>query len=318
VDAETEAQRRQALAQLDGALGHRHQAWRAALIEILALLEAEIDFPDEDVPDAIAATAGPLIDQLAGELDAAVAGAARGERVRSGYRVALIGAPNAGKSSLLNQLAGREAAIVTPVPGTTRDVIEVPLVLAGYKVLLADTAGVRETAEAIEQEGVRRARAWAHSADLRLLVVDGSGETGTWRVAAGESRAGDLLVLNKADLPSGVDSQASRSWAGGAFHVIEADARTAVGVETLLRVLEQRVLAELSGGEFPAATRVRHETLLSEARSALGRARGGLPLGAELAAAEVHLAAQALARVTGEVDNEAVLDRVFSSFCIGK
>ena len=171
VDAETEGQRRQALRQMQGALSSLYEGWRTRLIEAAALLEAEIDFPDEDLPDALAARAGPILDGLAASMGAHLDDAHRGERVRDGYRVAIIGEPNAGKSSLLNALARREAAIVSEIPGTTRDVVEVRLVLAGFPVWLADTAGLREAADAIEAEGVRRALERAEEADLRVGLI---------------------------------------------------------------------------------------------------------------------------------------------------
>ncbi|PHY13655.1 tRNA uridine-5-carboxymethylaminomethyl(34) synthesis GTPase MnmE, partial [Caulobacter sp. B11] len=166
IDAETDAQRRQALGQLGGALGQRYDRWRDLLIHALAMLEAAVDFPDEELPEDVAERARPGLRALLSEIDEALADAVRGRKVREGYRIALVGAPNAGKSTLLNGLAERDAAIVTATPGTTRDIIEVPLVLGGYKVLVADTAGLRVTEDSIEAEGVRRARAWAAEADL--------------------------------------------------------------------------------------------------------------------------------------------------------
>lgn len=313
IDAETTAQARQALDQLGGGLSRRYDAWRELLIESLAVLEAAVDFPDEDLPEDVAARARPHLEELLGALQAALADADRGRRVREGYRVALIGAPNAGKSSLLNALAGREAAIVTATPGTTRDVIEVPLVLAGYKALLADTAGVRDTAEAIEAEGVRRARAWAEGADLRLWVVDASDSAGHWREAAGLARSGDLLVLNKSDLARGADA---REASAGDLESLAVSVASEAGVTALRAWLEARVVAALSGAEFPAATRLRHADSLREAADRVARALDQAE--PELAAEDVRLAARALERVSGRVDPEAVLDRVFSSFCIGK
>ncbi len=183
VEAETEGQKRQALAQLEGALGRRYEAWREGLLEALANLEAAIDFPDEELPANVAARARPPLETLEAELAQALEGADRGERVREGYRIAIVGAPNAGKSSLLNRLIEREAAIVTATPGTTRDVIEAPLAIGGFKVLLADTAGLRETGDEIEGEGIRRAKDWANGAALRLWVVDRSADQGLPPVA---------------------------------------------------------------------------------------------------------------------------------------
>lgn len=316
VDAETDAQARQALAQLGGGLSRRYDAWRDILVEALAVLEAAVDFPDEELPEDVAARARPGLTQLLAALDEALADADRGRRVREGFKVALIGAPNAGKSSLLNVLARRDAAIVTATPGTTRDVIEVPLVIAGYKVLLADTAGVRDTADPIEQEGVRRARAWAEEADLRLVLVDGTGGPG-WEDLLALARPGDLLLRTKADLgPSPIaGGLKNHARAGGLRHLAIA-ATAGLGLDELEKALEQRVVASLSGAELPAATRLRHAESLKAARFHLGRALDQTEV--ELAAEDVRLAARALGRVTGRVDVEDVLDRVFASFCIGK
>ncbi|HEY5289632.1 MAG TPA: tRNA uridine-5-carboxymethylaminomethyl(34) synthesis GTPase MnmE, partial [Caulobacteraceae bacterium] len=317
VDAETRAQARQALGQFEGRLGARYNGWREALIEALARLEAAVDFPDEEVPPDIAQKARAGLERLAGDIDAALADDARGRRVREGYRVAVIGAPNAGKSSLINWLSGREAAIVTHIPGTTRDIIEIPLIIDSFKVLLADTAGIRATEEAVEIEGVRRARAWADGADLRLWVVDQSASGGDWKLASDLVRRDDVCVLNKADLPTGADR------GGAAAIAAEVGARAiatsmlkgkAAEVEAELSV---RVRRDLSGGDFPAVTRSRHQALLREARAHLGRALEGLAE-PELAAEDARLAARSLARISGRVDAEDILERVFATFCIGK
>ncbi len=315
IDAETQAQRRQALGQLEGALADRYDRWRAALIDSLAWLEAEIDFPDEDLPEAVAARAAAPIRSLAAELTAALSDL-RGQRVRDGVRVALVGAPNAGKSSLINALAGRDAAIVTATPGTTRDVIEVPMTVSGYRVLLADMAGVRETADPIEAEGVRRARAWAEGADLRLWVVDRS-DSGPWREAADVYRPGDILVLNKADRPAGADEGAARAHADLA---VQSSSTLANGTDLLRAALTDAVRRLAGGTDFPAATRLRHRALLEEAKAHLDRGLQRLT-GArdpELVAEDVRLAARALERLSGRIDPDAVLDRVFATFCIGK
>ena len=231
---------------------------------------------------------------------------------RSGF-VAIVGAPNAGKSSLFNALLGRDAAIVTPIPGATRDVIEAPLVLAGYKVLLADMAGLREAHDPVEVEGVRRARAWAEDADLRLWLVDASASDGAWRLAADLVRPGDMVLLNKADLPAGTDAAAVLAAAPDARRISVASD----GVADLAAELAGRVVADLSGADFPAVTRARHRAHLETARDHLRRARANLEQ-PELAAEDVRLAARALARVAGRIGAEDVLDLVFASFCIGK
>lgn len=305
VDAETEAQRRQALAQLDGRLAQAETRWREALIEALAMLEAAVDFPDEEVPADVAARARPLLQALSEELEAAAADVTRGERIREGYRIALIGAPNAGKSTLLNALAGREAAIVTEIPGTTRDIIEVPLQLGGYKVIVADTAGLRATDDRVEQEGVRRAAAWGEAADLRVWLVDGTADETPARPTI--LQPDDVVLTTKRDLGEG-----RGDLPGAPF-----TARSPNDVAWLEQTLTQRVVEALAGAEPPAATRLRHARLLTEAAERLRHAWAEEEA-LELAAEDVRLAARALDRITGRVDPEVVLGKIFSSFCIGK
>ncbi|MFI4973776.1 MAG: tRNA uridine-5-carboxymethylaminomethyl(34) synthesis GTPase MnmE [Caulobacterales bacterium] len=318
VDAETDAQARQAMDQLQGALGRRYEAWREQLVEALANLEAAVDFPDEELPTEVAERARPHVEQLARELRAALADAARGQSVREGYRIAIVGAPNAGKSSLLNALAGRDAAITAPSPGTTRDIIEATMVLQGYKVLLGDTAGLRATCDPVEAEGVRRARTWAEGAALRLLVIDRSGDAGLSREATEVVRPGDVLVLNKADLPPGDDAgRAAALAANRGVTVVELSALAEPDMKGFRTMLSARVVADLAGADVAPVTRQRHEALLREALEHVERAATNLAA-PELAAEDLRLATRALARVTGRIGAEDVLDRVFASFCIGK
>jgi tRNA modification GTPase len=307
VDAETEAQRRQALGQLEGELSARYEAWRQRLIQALARLEAAVDFPDEDLPETLQAEVGARIGELASELEAALADHGRGERVREGFKIALIGAPNAGKSSLLNRLAGREAAIVTEIAGTTRDVIEVPAVIDGFKVLFADMAGLRESSDPIEAEGVRRARAWSEAADLRLWVIDQAAPADFEEAV----QPGDLLLLNKADLAPGPDAGLP------AVETLRVSAKTEHGMDALWAALSLRVRS-LTGGDFPAVTRLRHRRHLQDASEALRRGQAALARSPELGAEDLRHAARALGRIAGRIDPEQVLDEVFSSFCIGK
>lgn len=316
IDAETEGQRRQALAQLGGALGKVHEAWREDLVETLAQLEAAVDFPDEEVPADVAERARPGLERLIHEVGKALADARRGVAVREGYRIALIGAPNAGKSTLLNALAGRDAAIVTSTPGTTRDIIEVQLVLGGYKVVLADTAGMRDTLDEIEAEGVRRAKAWAASSDLRIWVVDGAIEHG--HPAPEGVRAGDICLINKADLPAGGQTSAAVQEASALIlEIHRLSAQSPSDLQALISALTDRVVELLGTGSPPSATRQRHAALLEEAYERLVSALSQTEA-PELAAEDVRLAARALDRITGAIHPEDVLDRVFSSFCIGK
>jgi tRNA modification GTPase len=328
VDAETEAQRRQALRQRRGALSAVYESWRTRLIEAAALIETEIDFPDEELPEALAARAGPVLESLAADMARHLNDSHRGERIREGYRIAIIGPPNAGKSSLLNALARREAAIVSEMPGTTRDVVEVRLVLAGYPVWIADTAGLREAADAIEAEGVRRALARAEEADLRLGVVEVGAEVPSSLSDA--LRPGDMLLRSKSDLrfPDAAGDpgpRAERAALGpgsaplrGLAGERRISAKTGEGLRELYALLTERVTEALGREEAPALTRARHRLLVEEARAALERAIPALSQGAELAAEDVRVAAHAIGRLTGRIDVEELLDEIFSSFCIGK
>ena len=307
IDAETAAQASQALGQLDGALSQTYAGFRRDLLTALALVEAEIDFPDEEVPDNLARSAGPVLDRLIADLKAALADARRGERVREGYRIVLIGETNAGKSSLFNALVAREAAIVTPIAGTTRDVLDADLIISGYAVTLSDTAGLRDSTDPVEAEGVRRARARAEAADLRLWVRGPDDAEGD---AAGFARPGDLLVRTKADLG------AAPSVAG--YEALSISTTTGLGLASLHDWISARLARDLSGADFPAVTRERHRRRLGEALAAAEAGRAALEVAAEMAGDDLRRAADALARVTGAIGVEDILGEVFSTFCIGK
>ena len=307
IDAETVAQASQALGQLDGALSQTYAGFRRDLLMALALVEAEIDFPDEEVPDNLARTACPVLDRLITDLNAALADARRGERVREGYRIVLIGETNAGKSSLFNALVAREAAIVTPIAGTTRDVLDADLIMGGYAVTLSDTAGLRDSTDAVEAEGVRRARARAEAADLRVWVRGPEDAEGN---AAGLVRPGDLLVLTKADLGAG------RTVPG--FETVTLSTASGQGLGDLLDWISARLARDLSGSDFPAVTRERHRRRLIEALGAVEAGRSALEVSPEMAGDDLRRAAEALARVTGSIGVEDILGEVFSTFCIGK
>jgi tRNA modification GTPase len=316
VAAETEAQRRQALRQAEGALSRFYESWRVRLLRTLARLEAFIDFPDEDLPDQLMRSIDGEIAELAGELGWHLEDEHRGEILRDGLVVAILGAPNVGKSSILNKLAQREAAIVSAIAGTTRDVIEVRMDLGGYPVTLADTAGLRESADEIEREGVARALARAEHADMNVLVFDG----GLWPGIDAETakliddRA--LCVVNKADLlkepePIAVEGRA----------VIKVSAKNDLGLGALAAALAERARERMAGGPGfsdggVVLTRARHRAALTECHAALLRAEAAGP--PELKAEDLRLAARALGRITGRVDVEDVLDLIFKEFCIGK
>ena len=307
IDAETSAQAKQALGQLDGKLSETYAGFRRDLLHALALVEAEIDFPDEEVPDNLARTAGPVLDRLGGELRRAIDTGRRGERVRDGYRIVLIGETNAGKSSLFNALVAREAAIVTPIAGTTRDVLDADLVIGGYAVTLSDTAGLRDSDDPVEAEGVRRARLRAEQADLRLWVRAPGDPAG---VAAAYIEDGDLTVATKSDL--GVNL------ARGGYETLAVSTTTGDGLAELRDWIAARLAQDLSGADFPAVTQERHRLRLLEALESVDAARVALNVAPEMAGDDLRRAADALARVTGAIGVEDILGEVFSTFCIGK
>jgi tRNA modification GTPase len=303
--AETDAQRRQALRQLDGELGAIYRDWSQRLLRTLAHLEAAIDFPDEELPPAIERDVMAETGRLATEIAAHLADSRRGERLRDGIAVAIVGPPNAGKSSLINRISRREAAITSPVAGTTRDVIEVALDLGGYPVMLADTAGLRDSADAIEQEGLRRALARADTAELRLFVFD-AGRPQDAAGAAAWPGPDTLLVANKIDVVPGA------LLPPGALAV---SAMSGAGIDALVAALTAR-LANDYGQTAPLLTRARHRGALEEARDALQRALAApLP---ELRAEDLRLGWRSLGRITGRIDVEDLLDVIFADFCLGK
>lgn len=310
IAAETEAQRRQALAQFRGALSSQVERWRETLIGALAALEASIDFVDEDdVPEDLLTPAIAIIDQLAEEIRTALADADRGERLREGLVVAITGPPNAGKSTLLNRLAQRDIAIVTDIPGTTRDAIEVALDLGGVPVVLVDTAGVRETSDPVEAEGVRRALARAEEADLVLWLSEADGPS---TVPPRRERRQSLVVRTKSDR---IDSEAQQAARAKGEMVLSA--KTGEGMNELIRLLSAE--AEALGGEPALVTHARQRHALSEAAARLEAAKAvAVPGKDEIVVEELRLAARALGRITGRVDVEDVLDQVFRNFCIGK
>ncbi|HUC16895.1 MAG TPA: tRNA uridine-5-carboxymethylaminomethyl(34) synthesis GTPase MnmE [Acetobacteraceae bacterium] len=298
VEAETGAQRRQALRQLEGELGALYRDWADRLRRLLANAEAAIDFSDQDLPEI--ADDAPL-EGLRTAIAAHLADDHRGERLRDGLTIVVAGPPNAGKSSLINALSGREVAIVSPAPGTTRDTLETRVVLGGLPVTLIDTAGLRESTDPVEAEGVRRARTRAAGADLVLILVDCTAPV----PFALDTAAPVLAVANKTDLapPPGPDCLAVSALTGAGLP--ELRTRLAGLVETLTRA---------SGP--PPLTRARHRAALCVAEAALAAARTAPA--AELRAEELRLALAAIGRITGSVSVEDILDTIFSSFCIGK
>jgi len=310
VDAETAAQRCQALAQMGGALAEQYDGWRERLVKSMAFAEASIDFAEEDIPDDLARQSIAALRALADEIDMHLADDGIGERIRDGFRIALTGAPNVGKSSLLNALAKRDVAIVSDIAGTTRDVIEVPLDLGGYAAVLIDTAGLRESDDAIEREGVRRARDQAAQADLRLHLQDATAPDDIGAVPDART----IPVQNKADLLDGPPAPVADA--------VAISVKTGAGIAALIAEMTRRIKAqaETRAGASAPLTRARHRTALEDCRNALRRAIAAAEAGAdeEMMAEDMRIAAGALGRITGRVDVEELLDRIFRDFCIGK
>ena len=351
--AETEAQRLQALRQLDGELGGLYRDWAQRLTHILAHIEAAIDFPDEDLPPELEDRALLEIRSLDGEITRHLADGRRGERLRDGITVAIVGPPNAGKSSLLNRIARREAAITSPYPGTTRDIVEVAVDLAGYPVVFADTAGLRDSDDPVEQEGLRRARRRAADAEIRLFVFDARHPDDAAGAAAWPG-PNTIVVANKTDLVAACrDGDGQREpvmpGPGPAIHELttaaadrgigsdnpekpghgvraatfacEVEAPFAVsaltgeGLDPLLRALAGGI-AEAYRSQAPVLTRARHRQSLEDAAAALTRALAAdLP---ELRAEDLRLALRNLGHITGAVDVDDLLDIIFRDFCLGK
>ena len=303
IAAETDAQRRQALRLAGGAFRQKAEEWRRHVIDLRAHVEADLDFSDEeDVPADVSSGVLPAIDNLRAEIGCELAAAERGERIRDGLEVVVLGPPNAGKSSLVNALAERDIAIVTDIPGTTRDLLEVRLDLDGYAVTLIDTAGLRDGGDAIEAEGMRRGRARAADADM-VLWLDESSALPPDEVLALEAAV--LRVRTKADLSPGAE--------GGGISVSIHDRAS---IDGLLQRLSEEAAGRL-GGEAPLVSRVRQRQCLEQAFRALSDA-GVRDLPTEVVADHLRRAGDALGRLTGRIDVEEVLGSIFSTFCIGK
>jgi len=304
VDADTERQREQALAEAGGAAARRYDGWREALIGLMARLEAAIDFSDEDLPEGLLLGLEEEMTALATTIRVHLDDDGRAERLRTGLRIVILGAPNAGKSSLLNRLARREAAIVAEEAGTTRDIVEVTLDIAGFAVTLSDTAGLRDGAGQVEAEGIRRARALAAQADLRLVLLDATRWEESRTAVAALLNDTALIVANKADLVTPPDGEA-----------LAISCATGEGLDSLMASIGARLQAMWRPGAA-GPSHARHRAGLEQTVSALDRAAGAGE--AALAAEDLRIAATALGRLTGRVDVEDILDAIFARFCIGK
>lgn len=311
VAAETEAQRKQALKQLSGGLSEVYESWRKALIDLLAYAEAAIDFPEEDLPNDILGNTKHKILGITEILAQYVDDDGRGERLRDGFQIVVVGEPNVGKSSLINYLAQRNVSIVSDLAGTTRDVVEVRLDLGGYLVTLADTAGMRETAQFIEAEGVRRAKNRLVTANLSVFVFDSSCRNLDRKVVDMVGQ-GDIVVLNKSDLHPNYQIPEALQ----AFSPIVISVKSGNGLDNLLKLLTERVGEYFTFAGPPPLTRLRHRGAIESCLDSLRRALVAPEV--ELMAEDLRLAARELGKITGRFDVEDVLDVIFSEFCIGK
>lgn len=307
IDAQTEAQHRQALRQLGGDASKRVSALREQILAPLALLEAYIDFPDEEIPEAVLAETTQRVVALAAEIQDLMNDGGIGEKIRDGIEIVILGPPNAGKSSLLNCLSKREAAIVSDEPGTTRDTIEVHLELSGYEVTLVDTAGIREASGAIEAEGIKRAKNRGANAELTLALLDATSAAEQFSEIAPLLGPKNLLVVNKIDLKT--DVKLPQNYLGVSVH-------SGDGIDRLMAAIETKVVTLMESAPSPLITRARHREALRDAYIVLSRWDLALPL--ELACEELRVAASCLGKITGKIWVDDVLDLVFSRFCIGK
>lgn len=302
IEAETEAQQKQALLVMQGALSNKVEDWRRDLIRAVALIEATIDFADEDIPQDVTPEVTALLNRVLGDLQRQIDGSFAAERIREGFEVAIVGPPNAGKSTLLNTLAGRDAAITSEIAGTTRDVIEVRMDIGGLPVTLLDTAGLRKTDDTIESMGVGRAIERAKRADIRVFLND----TDDTQVFGLQPSKGDILVWSKSDLNKPRDG-------------LNISSLTGKGIDDLVSAISS--ILEQKSSLAMVASRERHRVALS--RSIQHINKGKLIISdsydlSELAAEELHLGINALNSLIGRVDVEHILDEIFSSFCLGK
>lgn len=311
IDAQTEGQRVQAIRQMGGGLRDLYEDWRERLLDALAQIEGEIDFPDEgDIPDTLSHGAYAPLQTLEKDMEEALGDMGRGAAIRSGLDIAIIGAPNAGKSTLINALTQRDIAITSPEAGTTRDIVEAQMVIAGLPVTLSDTAGLRETENVIEAEGVRRAKKRADEAEITIYVVRPGVTDFDDEVARGLSNK-DIIYINKSN------AYTETSYKNPSVD-IEGSALDTETASRLLKALESIIHKNFAVGQNAGLTRARHGGCVRRAKGFIAVARSHLGIAPELAGDDLRSALQALSELAGETDIEAVFDRIFSRFCVGK
>jgi tRNA modification GTPase len=313
IDAETSMQQRQAIRQMSGELERLYEGWRAAILSILAKVEAYIDFPDEDLPKDLSDHFNEEVKNLISTIEEHLSDR-RGEIIRDGFHAVILGAPNAGKSSLLNALAKRDVAIVSEVAGTTRDIIEVHLDIAGYPpVTILDTAGIRENPDMIEKEGIRRALAHADNADIKIVVIDSSATPDAKTLELIDEQT--IVIASKSDL---TNKNATLELPN--TRPIRVSVETGEGLDNLLDIIEAKLSNKITPSTSPTFTRERHRICLTMCSAALSRFLTAIETQTEieLCAEELRLAATELGKITGHINVDEVLGEIFSSFCIGK
>ncbi|PHZ84238.1 tRNA uridine-5-carboxymethylaminomethyl(34) synthesis GTPase MnmE [Paremcibacter congregatus] len=317
INAETEAQRRQALRLMEGSLATLYEGWRAEIIHAMAYLEADIDFADEEVPDDVAEQVAPIVEKLRAKIIDHMGDGFKGERIRDGLQVVILGEPNIGKSTLLNFLSRRDVAIVSDIAGTTRDVLEVHLDISGFPVTIVDTAGIRESGDVIEAEGIRRAESRAEKAGIKIIMV----EAAAWpQMPERLSRRVDgdsIILLNKSD-QAVLGDQIPKPYGLDCIAVLPVSAKQEEGTSEFLQLLSDEVEKRMELTDTPNLTRGRHREALYNCLEHLDRFRDGSGKELVLLAEDLRMAARSLGAITGRVDVEDILDVIFSEFCIGK
>lgn len=315
INAETESQRRQALRQMDGNLAGLYEGWREKIISAMAYLEADIDFSDEEIPDDVTARIRPIIEKLHADVEKHLSDGHRGERLRHGLQVVILGAPNAGKSTLLNYLSKRDVAIVSDIAGTTRDLLEVHLDISGFPVSIIDTAGIRSSEDVIEIEGIKRAEARAENADLKIIIIDDSSKTTIDDQMMKHLDENTLVIFSKADLGSHNIDDFSENNVIGSWPI---SVKTGLGLDDFMKVFASEVEKRMEFTDTPSLTRTRHRLNLQNALDHMDRFLSADHFELELLSEDLRMAARDIGKITGNVDVEEILEKIFNEFCIGK
>lgn len=315
INAETESQKRQALRQMDGDLATLYEGWRHEIISAMAYLEADIDFSDEEIPEDVTSRIRPIVNGLKNEIEKHLADGHRGERLRHGLQVVILGAPNAGKSSLLNYLSRRDVAIVSDIAGTTRDLLDVHLDISGFPVNVVDTAGLRDSDDTIEKEGIRRAVRRAEDADLKIVIVDGAEIPLQDRTMNDHIDENTMVLLNKCDLLPGNLLALGVNNPIGEWQV---SVKTGQGLDAFMQAFENEVGKRMELTETPSLTRTRHRANLRSALDHVDRFLAADHFELELLSEDLRMAARDIGKITGFVDVEDILEKIFKEFCIGK